>query len=121
MCLAERKRSTGFSAILLSLGIISVLGAIYCLLALTGVQSYHPTLSQWQLLFYGSWYVVCTISVVAILRWRRWGVYLVGAATLVVAGVNLLAGSVTVQAATLALIVATSLLIYLRPIWRHFR
>jgi hypothetical protein len=121
MRFAERKRSAGFSAIMVSLGTICVLGAIYCLLALTGAQSYHPTLTQRQLLFYGSWYVVSAIAVVAILHWRRWGVYLAGVATLLVAGANILRGTVTVQAATLAVIVVASLLAYMRPIWHHFR
>jgi hypothetical protein len=121
MRFAERKRSAGFSAILGTLGLIGLFGAVYCVLALIGIQSYHHSLAQWELLLYGSWYIACAVSVATVLRWRKWGIYPITAATAIVVVVNLVRGSVTLQAATLGLLVGASLAAYLRPIRRYFR
>jgi hypothetical protein len=115
----NRERSTELTAILAIFEIVSVLGLVYCLLVLAGLQNAQPQ-PAWRLVFYGGWFAVSAVCVYAMLRWKRWGAYGLAAATLVVTVVDIVKGLATWGGASLGLIIAALIAVYLRPHWIDF-
>ena len=71
-------------------------------------------------LLYMSWFAVTFISIEAILNWIKLGVYALIAATVVVTILDLFIGAATFGGASLGLLVAFLLLVYVRPLWHQF-
>ena len=115
----ERKRSPELSALLGMLEIISVLGALYCLVILADLQS-AASVSTGCLLTCMAWFAVSAISVYGILHWKKWGIYALGVATTVLTIINLVQRSATWGGASLGLLIGFIFAAYLRPIWRSF-
>jgi hypothetical protein len=115
----NRKRSTELTAILAIFEAVSLLGLVYCLLALTGLQSAQATPS-WRWVFYGGWFAVSAVCVYTMLHWKKWGAYGLAAATLIVTLVDIVQGSATWGGASLGLLIAFVVAVYLRPHWMDF-
>jgi len=116
----ERKRDPQVTALFIILAIVSALGAVYCAAVLSGIQSIPLHISSAELALYTAWFVVAIVSAVAILEWKKWGIYALGIATLIVTIVNIAQGSATWGGASLGVLIAFVLFVYLRPIWDEF-
>jgi hypothetical protein len=80
---SERRRSPALS---ITLGIAllgSMIGIAYSILVLSGTQT--CPLSTCRMVYYAAYFVVSAASVIAVLRWKRWGVYSIVTATSTVA------------------------------------
>jgi hypothetical protein len=114
-----RKRSTELTAILTLFEGISLLGLGYCLLMLAGVQNITAIL-PWRLVLYASWFAISAVGVYAMLHWKRWGAYMLAIATLAITFVDISQGYATWGGASMGLVIAVLLVIYLYPHWMHF-
>jgi hypothetical protein len=114
-----RKRSAELTAILMIFEGVSLLGLVYCLLALTGVQSVQSML-PWRLALYAAWFAVSAVGVYAMLHWKRWGAYVLAIATFVITFMDIAQGYATWGGASLGLVVTALLVVYLYPHWMHF-
>ena len=74
----------------------------------------------WRIMVYASWFVLAIVSIEAIFNWVRAGVYTLVLATCVVTAVDLLLGYATIGGASLGLLVAFVIVVYLRPVWKRF-
>ena len=117
--LNNRQRSTELTAILAIFEVVSLLGLIYCLLVLVGIQSAQP-MPAWRLAFYGGWFAVSAVCVYAMLHWKKWGAYGLAAATSIVTVLDIVKGSATWGGASLGLLIAVLIAAYLRPHWMDF-
>ncbi len=100
------------------LGVVGLLGLIYCLLALGGLQP--SPLQAHTLILYGVYCAVIVASAIGILRWKRWGLYALGSATFSLGVIGLFQNSLSPQDALIGLGVAALAVILLRPGWRYF-
>lgn len=117
--LDDRNFNTELKAILAAFEVVSLLGLMYCLLALAGLQS-TPFIAAWKLAFYGGWFALSAICVYAMLHWKKWGAYGLATATLAVTLVDIWQGSATWGGACLGLLIAVLVAAYLRPHWGRF-
>ena len=86
------------------LEILSLIGAGYVILALFGVQ--ECSVATCRLVYYGAFFVISAVSIVAIFRWKRWGVMALATTAGTVALIDYLQGASTLLdlVASLALI-----------------
>ncbi len=119
MELAEREHSGVLILSLTTFGLASFIAGSYCFFVLIGKQS-NPFEAQWQNAFYGSWFGLAIVSTIAILSWKRWGVTLLGVATLIVAVVNIFMGAATWSGAILSIFIAVILAVLLKDEWEWF-
>jgi hypothetical protein len=90
-----RKRGPALSATLSLYILLSALGIVYCLLALTGLQ--RCALPQCTLVLYAAYFAMCVVCTVAIFRWKRWGVWGLGTATFSVGVIGLIQHALTLH------------------------
>jgi hypothetical protein len=117
---SKRKLESQLGGFFVLLAIVSILGALYCLAALARIQGISLHLSDSDLLLYTVWFIAAAVSSIAIVRCKKWGVYILSIATLIVTVANILQGSATWGGASLGAIVAFALLLSIRPIWGKF-
>lgn len=115
------KPERGFllAAMLGSLGVISLLGFVGCILALVDLQSI-PSMTQQELLFYGVWFGLSAICIYGMLDWKRWGIYGLGVIMVIVSGINILRGTATFRDAVAGVLLTVAFVAVLRPAWHHF-
>ena len=116
MSTLHRQHPTLLALALSLLGAISILGIAYCILALAGVQP--CTLAECTLVLYGAYFAVCALSIVGLLRRKRWGIYALGSATFSVAVVALLQNEIRVRDVLVGALLVTAAVALLRPAWR---
>lgn len=97
-------------------GVVSILGLAYCILALTGTQP--CALADCSLVLYGAYFAVCGVSILGILRWKRWGVYALASASFSLAVIALLQDQLRFQEALTGVLLATAAAFALRPVWQ---
>jgi hypothetical protein len=115
MSTLTRKHPTLLALALTLFAAVSILGITYCVLALAGVES--CTLAECTLVLYGVYFVVCGVSIVGILRWKRWGVYALGSATFSVAVIALLQNAFRMRDLLVGALLVTAAVAVLRPAW----
>lgn len=92
---------------------VSLTGLVLVILQLRqGVEA-----DNWRMLIYGSWFVISIISVEAVLHWLKTGVYVLAGATLAVTAVDIALGYATMMGASLGLLIAFVIIVYLYPVW----
>lgn len=116
----ERKRGCGFLALLWLMQVFFTLGAVLGALVLLGVQE-GPPMPRWELIFYTAYFAVAAICAYAIYEWKRWGVYGLALASMVVVTVNIFRGTATLAGALFGLLLAAAMAFYIRASWRRFR
>lgn len=84
----NQKQSSELTTILFIISIISLLGLLYCIIVLLGIQS-NESIPTWRLLVYGVWFAISTICTYFMLRDKRLGAYLLALATLFVTVVDI--------------------------------
>lgn len=72
---------------------------------------------NWRMLIYAWWFVVSIISVEAVFQWMKIGVYALVGATLAVTVFEITQGYATLIGASLGLLVAFVIIVYLYPVW----
>lgn len=107
-----RRHDPMLSSTLGVLVVVSVFGLVYCILILTNAGAARMTALQ--LLLYTGWFAVSAVSAYAMLHWKLWGVFALGAATLIVTVVDILNDWATWGGATLGLLITFILVAYLR-------
>jgi hypothetical protein len=119
MTSVERRRNFMLAALLGTLEVISLLGFVGCLLALTDLQAI-PSMTQGTLFLYAVCFGLSAICVYGILDWKRWGVYGLGLLAVALAVVNVLQGAANFQSAVVAAVLVVTFVASLRPSWPHF-
>lgn len=113
----ELKALLGLMEMLFVLGLLASVAA----LAGTGVAGNGEVFPSWRPAFNAAYFGIGTVSVIAILRWRKWGVYTLGVASVVMGVANLLQ-NYTNNAATLVVAVFGAVIgYYLWRTWDNFR
>lgn len=115
----ERQRGCTFLVFLWLIQVFFLLGAVLGVMALLGLQEVPP-MPRWQLIFYTIYFAVGAVCAYAIYEWKRWGVYGLAAASMVVVIVNILRGTATLEGALFGLLFALALAFYIRASWRRF-
>jgi len=100
------------TSVLVVFEVISILGLVYCLLILAGLQS-SLTIPVYQLLLYCGWFAFSTICGFAMMHSRKWGAYGIAIATLIVTIVEIRQGAATFGGACLGLVIAVLIADYL--------
>lgn len=114
---SEYRHNPELRAVLRLFQLIAALGLVVSVATLV-----RPSASNagWRQLLYTTWFAIAVVSVEAILHWIKAGVYALGLATLIVTIVDVFAGVATPGGASLGLLVAFILFVYLRPLWGQF-
>ncbi len=112
-------RDSQLSAFFVLLAIVSVLEAMYGAAVLLHITT-PPQMADTELALYTGWFVAAVVSAIAIMQWKKWGVYTLALATLIVSIVTILQGTATLGGASLAALIILALIIYLPPIWNEF-
>ncbi|GAB4569026.1 MAG: hypothetical protein Kow0077_00870 [Anaerolineae bacterium] len=111
--ISRRQHSPYVVLTLIVLGIASLVGLGYAILTLAGLRPCPvPTCTM---ITYGAFFAISGISVIAIFRWKRWGVYALVSAAGSVALIDLLRGATT-QMDFLASVVVIAIAV---AIFRH--
>jgi hypothetical protein len=113
----KRKLDPQLAGFFVLLAFVSIFGALYCIAGLAEIQGISLQLSNADLVLYSAWFITATVSSLAILRCKKWGVYLLSITTLIVTIVNIAQGSATWGGASLGAIVVFALLLSIQPIW----
>jgi hypothetical protein len=108
----KHHQNTELTSILTVFEVVSMLGLIYCLLVLAGLQIAQH-MPVYQLLLYGGWFALSAVCVFAMLRQRKWGAYGLAIATLIVTVVDIRQGTATFGGACLGLVIAILIVDYL--------
>jgi hypothetical protein len=96
--------------------IVAAIGLLYGLALLAG----DAPNANYRHIVYTLWFGVTVVSIEAILNWLKTGVYALVTMTVVVTLVDILEGVATLGGATLGLLVAFVIVVYLLPMWRQF-
>ena len=106
-----------YRAVLRIFQLFAVMGLLISLVMLARNTAPNAELRH---MLYTTWFVITIISIEAILHWLKIGVYTLGLATAMITLVELLEGVATLGGASLGLLVAFILVVYLHPIWNQF-
>jgi hypothetical protein len=109
------QRNPELLAIFNVVAVVSLLGNIYCLIALATDFSDYPTAT---LLVYSIWFVACITALFLMKRGDVWGAYSLAFATILVGIYELVTGIASFGGAILALCIILLLLFYLRYMWQ---
>lgn len=112
MNIAGKSHSRELLVVMRMFQAVCILGLVYCLLSLAADSS-----ANGRLVLYVSWFAVASASAEAILNWLKLGVYILVAATAIVTVVEVISGTATLGGASLGLLVAFVMVVYLRPEW----
>jgi hypothetical protein len=121
--LAQRKHDRGLSIILAIFTLVYPLGAVYLLLSWFGAQSFNPML--WQrnsLLIYALIFLIGTVSLYGIWKWKKWGVYSLAGTWVFTGAMNFVFAPTTlisVRHTFLAVLLVIAFFLFLRPAWRN--
>lgn len=116
----ERKLDVGRKVLLIVLTVAYLLIAPLMLIVWLGIQSIplDPAMPKEFLPLHALAFLVGGIGGIAILRWKRWGVYALGVSWAVVWGLSLLAfPSVQLLVSMVATVVLAAVI--LGPLWKH--
>ncbi len=113
----ERQRHPVLIMTLGGLEVAALVGVVYCILALLGMQACD--LATCTLVYYTAFFAVSAICVLAILRWKRWGVVGLATTTATVAVIDLLQGASTMTDFMAVMILIAAAATLLRQAWPH--
>jgi hypothetical protein len=84
----QKQQSSELTTMLLIVSIISLLELLYCIIALLNIQS-ASSIPTWRMLVYSAWFAISITCTFSMIRGKRWGVYLLAIATLLVTVVDI--------------------------------
>ncbi|RMG69723.1 MAG: hypothetical protein D6711_18925 [Chloroflexi bacterium] len=102
------------------LRLIQIVAAISLMFGIATLARDTASIADWMLLLYLTWFTLAIVSIEAIFRWLKVGVYTLILATLVVTLVEILTGRATIGGASLGILVAYIIIVYIRPLWGDF-
>lgn len=76
-------------------------------------------ISDDRLMLYTLWFIVAIVSIEAILRFIRAGIYALAIITLAVTMLDWAAGAMTIGGASLAVLLVVFFITYVKPFWQH--
>ena len=109
--------SPQFRVLLRFFQMVALLGFGYSVATLAVAPAYN---ADWMYMLYTTWFALNLVSAQAILYEIRAGVVTLVISTAVIAIAELLAGVASVGGASLGLLVAFVVIVYVRPIWEEF-
>jgi hypothetical protein len=112
-----KEHTDEFRTVLRMIQITAGVGIVYSAAALA--RETAPN-AEWRYALYTTWFAIAILSVEAILRWIKAGVYALLLMTLVVGAVEILEGVANLGGASLGLLVVVILVGYLYPLRDQF-
>lgn len=114
---SDQRHNPELRAVLRLFQIVATCGLVLSVATLAGQTASNAGTRH---MLYITWFAIAVVSIEAILHWIKAGVYALALATLVVTVVDVFAGVATPGGASLGLLVAFILFVYLRPVWGLF-
>lgn len=102
------------------LRLFQIVAAVSLMMGLATLARDTASIADWMLLLYLSWFTLAIVSIEAIFRYLKAGVYTLLLATLVVTLAEIIQGSATLGGASLGLLVIFIFTVYIRPMWSEF-
>lgn len=113
----ELKALLGLMEMLFVLGLLASVAA----LAGTDWTGNGTILPSWRPAFNAAYFGIGAVSVIAILRWRKWGVYTLGVASVIMGAANILENYTNTAATLVVAVFAAVIGYYLWRTWDNFR
>lgn len=114
---SDGQHNSETQTVLRTVQMVATVGFVYSLATLARAAA---PIAEWRLILYTTWFAITVVSIEAILRWMKAGVYALVLATLAVTVTDMFEGVATVGGASLGLLIAFIIVGYVRPEWEHF-